>query len=223
MDSQELDSLLRDIQELKRSVRRANPFLRDIFAIRAYAILSLPLGVLLLADCLAAHFLVKSAGSFDAVDPLWRTIILVVFIAIAALGSVVKWIVVGRRAAQVKEGANFWSVITAFYGGHWFNMSVPLFLCMGGTVLYAALGGHPWLASPLAALWLGPFFCIISILLERKEYLPTGWYMAATGIAGLFLTETAPFLWLAIVWAGTFFIFGVAGLAATRPGREEAR
>jgi hypothetical protein len=221
MDSKELDGLLRDIQELKRSVRKANPFLRDIFAIRAYAILSLPLGVLLLADCMAAHFLTKAAGSFGAIDAAWRTLIIGILIAIAVVGSVMKWIIIGRKAAQIKSGANFGSVVAAVYGGHWFNLSAPLVICMIVTSVFTVAAGHFWLISPVIAIWMGPFCCIISVLLDRKEYVPGGWYMTATGLVGLFLTEGAPFLWLAIVWAGALLVFGIAGLSATKPGREE--
>jgi hypothetical protein len=216
MDKLELDKLLLDIQELKRSVRKANPFLRDIMAIRAYALLSIPLGILLLADCIFTHFLVRASGSFDAIPLAWKIVSIAFFALIMLVGSVGKWIAVARRAAELKDGGNFFTVIGAMYGGHWFSLSVPLILCMAATSVYFASSGHPWLIVSFFAIFLGPFCNTVAKLLDREEYLYTGWYLILSGLASIFFMESAPFAWLAVVWAGTFLVFGVAGLAAGR-------
>jgi hypothetical protein len=216
MDKLELDKLILDIKELKRSVRKANPFLRDIMALKAYAILSFPLGILLLADCLVTHFLIQRSGSFGAIPVSWKIASIAIFALTIVIGSVSKWIVIARRAAQVRDGANFFSVVKAIYGGHWFSLSSPLVLCMGATSLYFATTGHPWLIASFTAVFLGPFCNMVGKLLDREEYLYTGWYLILSGLASIFFMESAPFIWLAIVWAGTFLVFGAAGLAAGR-------
>jgi hypothetical protein len=217
MDKLELEKLLVDIKELQRSVRRANPFLREIMGLRAYAILSLPLGVVLLAVCLAAHFLVKESGSFAALSPAWKSLLIGVLALLALVGSVAKWIAISRKAAQVKDGANLLTVIKATYGGTWFNVTIPFALAMAGVAAYAAYAGHPWLLVSIIAIFIGLLCTTVAALLSRREYVYTGWYMVIAGLASLFLIETAPFLWLAVVWAGTFLVFGVAGLAAAGP------
>jgi hypothetical protein len=221
MDNLELEKLLVDIQELKRSVRKANPFLREIMAIRAYSKMSLPLGILLLAICLVAHFLVKANGSFEAIPIGWKMLTLAVFALVLVIGSVTKWIIINRRAAQVKDGANYFTVIEAIYGSNLFGISVPFILCAAATSLYFARSGHPWLIVSFIAVFFGPFCNMISMLIDRREYMFTGWYLIATGLASLFFIEATPFIWLAIVWAGTFLVFGAAGLAAGRSERRQ--
>jgi hypothetical protein len=219
MDKLELDKLLLDIQELKRSVRKANPFLREMMALRAYWIMSIPLGILLLADCLLTHFLVRANGSFAAIPQEWKIGSLAVFISILAVGSVWKWLVINRRAAQLKDGATIFTVLKAVYGSDWFNFSAPLILCLVVTSAFFVRSGRPWLIASIAAVFFGPFCNILGKLLERREYLYMGWFMTLAGLASLFFIESMPFIWLAIVWAGSFIIFGAAGLASDRSGR----
>jgi hypothetical protein len=214
MDNLELDKLLLDIQELKRSVRKANPFLRDIMALRAYAILSIPVGIILLAICLITHFLIRAEGSFDAIPRAWKIFIFTLFVAVLVVTSLVKWVFIDRRAAQLRSGANFFTVIRAMYGGRWFSLSVPILLCAFVTSLYFALTGHPWLIVSIISVFIGPLSNMIALVFDRREYLYMGWYMTIAGLASLFFIESMPFVWLAVVWAGTFLVFGAAGLAA---------
>jgi hypothetical protein len=219
MDQRELDKLLLDIKELKRSVRKANPFLREMMALRAYWIMSIPLGILLLADCLLTHFLIRASGSFAALPSAWKILSLAIFISILAIGSVWKWIVINRRAAQLKDGATIFTVLKAVYGSDWFNFSAPLVLCLGATSAFFLRGGRPWLIASIAAVFFGPFCNIAGKLLDRREYLFMGWYMTLTGLASLFFIESMPFIWLAIVWAGSFIVYGATGLASDRSER----
>ena len=215
MDRTELDKVLQDIQELKRSVRKANPFLRDIMGLRAYAALSLPLGVILLADSLGTHFLIRAYGSFSSVPAILKALCLGVFGLIVVLGWAVKWVVLDRRARELREGANFLTVIKAMYGGQWFNLSGPLLLGMIVGSIFASVAGHPWLTIAIVAILFGPFCATVAVVLDRFEYLYTGWYLTVTGLVALFFVEAAPLVWLAIVWSGTFLVFGGCGLAAT--------
>jgi hypothetical protein len=221
MERHEIDKLLQDIQELKHSVRKANPFLRDIFGIRDYAIMSFPLGLVLLADCVAAHILSLRWGSFWAAPQPWPTIILGSFILFVVVGSAAKWIAVIRKARQAKRDATFVTVLDAMFGGYWFNFSGPIGLCAIVCSVFVAWAGHPWLIISVLAIFLGPFCVSISKLLDREEYGYTGWYLIVAGLASLFFAESAPYIWMAIVWAGTFFVFGVAGLRAFSPARGD--
>jgi len=222
MDKLELDKLLLDIQELKRSVRKANPFLREMMVLRAYWIMSIPLGILFLADCLLTHFLIRANGSFEAVPYGWKIANLVILLSILAIGSVWKWIVINRRASQLRDGATIFTVVKALYGSDWFNFSAPYILCLGVTSAFFLQSGRPWLIASIAAIFFGPFCNILGKLLERREYLFLGWYMTLTGLASLFFIESMPFIWLAVVWAGSFITFGAAGLASDRSERGKA-
>jgi hypothetical protein len=219
MDTLELDKLLLDIKELKSSVRKANPFLREIMGLKDFAIMSVPLGLVLLVTCLVTHFLISAKGSFEAVPSAWKIVSGALFAGIAIVGWSWKWIAINRRAGQVKEGANFFTVVEAIYGGSWFSISAPLVVSMLVVSLYFALSGHPWLIVSITAIFLGPYSNIVAKLMDRREYLVFGWYLILTGLPSLFFIESAPFLWLAIVWAGTFLVFGAAGLAADKADR----
>jgi hypothetical protein len=219
MEMQELDKLLLDIKELKSSVRRANPLLREIMGLRAFALMSIPLGLVLLAASLLAHFLIRANGSFEAVPSIWKIALGALFAGIAIVGWAWKWIAINRRARQVKDGANFFTVVEAVYGGSWFSISAPLVMSMLVVSLYFALSGHPWLIVSITAIFLGPYSNIMAKLLDKREYLFFGWYLILTGLPSLFFVETAPFVWLAVVWAGTLLVFGAAGLAAGRADR----
>lgn len=63
MDTNDIDSLRREIEDLQRAVRRSNPFLRSIMRFRSYALLSLPYGIVILAYCLVLHVLALGGGS----------------------------------------------------------------------------------------------------------------------------------------------------------------
>jgi hypothetical protein len=221
MEQPEFDKLLQDIQELKQSVRKANPFLRDIFGIKDYAIMSFPLGLILLADCIAAHMLSLRWGSLGSAPRPWPAIVLGSFALFVVAGGTAKWITVIRKARQAKRNATFITVLDAMFGGFWFGFSVPVFLCTVACSVFVAWSGHPWLILSVLAIFMGPYCIAISKLLDREEYGYTGWYLVVAGLASLFFAEAAPYVWMAIVWAGTFFVFGAAGLRAFRPARGD--
>jgi hypothetical protein len=218
MDKLEVDQLLQDIKELKQAVRRANPFLREIMALRAFAIMSIPVGIVLLAVCLITHFLIRANGSFVAIPLGWKIFTITLFTAVLIVVSIAKWVVIDRRASQLRNGANIYSVIEAMYGGRWFNLSVPAMLCAVVISLFAAWIGRPWLIVPFLAVFIGPLCNMVAMVFDKREYVYMGWYTTITGLASLFFIETAPFIWLAIVWAGTFLVFGIAGLAVGGQG-----
>jgi hypothetical protein len=212
MTNEELDNLRQDIESLRKAVRKANPFLRAIVALRAYAMLSIPLGVLTLVFCLGSHFLVLSYGSFQAIPGSWKTpfwIVLGIFI----VGSfALKWIVVARRAAQIEKGANFMTALKAMYGSSWANVNLPATISILVAAGFAVYVGRSWYIVIILAVFLGIVCNSVGLAVERKEYLVTGWYSLLSGLVALFFIESAPFLWTAVVWAGIFFVYAASGL-----------
>jgi hypothetical protein len=212
MTIEEIETLRRDIDELRRAVRKANPFLRAIVAMRGYALLSIPLGGLILVFCLVSHFLVRSYGSFQAVPSAWKTASWIAFAAFLAASSVFKWLIIAKRAAQIEKGATFMTAVKAMYGSSWVNLSLPVTICLIALAAFAIFAGKPWYIVPAAAVCLALICNSIGQAVERREYIWTGWYSLASGLASLFFIETAPFLWTAVVWAGIFFVYAAAGL-----------
>jgi hypothetical protein len=212
MNTEELEGLRRDIVDLRRAVRKANPFLRSVVAMRGYALLSIPFGLLTLAFCLASHFLVLSYGSFQAVPAAWKTAAWVAFAVFLVGSAIVKWVIIGRRAAQLEKGATFLTAVKAMYGSSWVNISLPVSLSLIAVVAFAILVGKPWYIVPIAAVSLALICTSIGQAVERKEYIVTGWYSLASGLCALFFIESAPFIWTAVVWAGIFLVYAAAGL-----------
>jgi hypothetical protein len=212
MTIEELESLRRDIEGLQRAVRKANPFLRSVVELRVYALLSIPFGAFVLAFCLAAHFLVRSFSSLQALPSVWKTVFWLAFALFLAGAWVLKWLVLGRRAAQVEKGATIFTAVRALYGGGWFHISLPVGLSMFVLGAFALVTGHPWFIVSIFAIGLGLVCNSLGSALERREFLVTGWYALVSGLAALFFLETAPFLCLAAVWAGIFFVYAASGL-----------
>ena len=64
MDQSELKTLLADLEELKRAVKRNNPFLREVISNRFFSAISLPLGLSLVAFCAGTQVLVAGMVPF---------------------------------------------------------------------------------------------------------------------------------------------------------------
>jgi len=212
MTSDELEILRQDIDALRRAVRKANPFLRSIMALRVYALMSVPLGALILAFCLISHFFVRSYGSFQDIPSAWKTALWIALVLIVVGSAVLKWIVVNRRAAAIEKGANFLTATKAIYGSSWANVNLPATICIFVLSAFAIYVGRAWYIVSINAIFLGLIGHSMGRAFERKELSVIGWYALASGLASLFFIESSPFIWAAIVWAGIFFAYGAAGL-----------
>jgi hypothetical protein len=219
MDSQELENLHRDIEELKRSIRKANPFLRSIMEFRSYAILSIPFGIAILAYFIALHFISMGAGSYPVLPEALRNYAWIGLAAILFLGLVAKLVIVNRKASEIAEGATFITATKAIYGS-WFQASIPLLVAMAVVSIFVVSIDRSWYVVPVLAVGFGIFCCNFGVATERKELFAIGWYMIASGLASLFFIESAPFLWSAVVWAGAFLSYGVAGLVFIKPEKR---
>ena len=219
MTNEELESLKSDIDALRKAVRKANPFLRSIMTIRRYASWSIPLGLIILAYCIASHLLVRSFGSLQALPSWWATGSWIALALFLLVSGIAKWAIIGKRAAETEEGATYATAIKAVYSGGWININLPISLCILVIVAFAIWVGHPWYIVPGLSICLGLSCNALAFTADTREYLATGWYALATGFASLFFIEAAPFIWTAIVWAGVFLVYGISGLVASP--REE--
>ncbi len=212
MTNEELEALQRDIDDLKRAVKKADPFLRSVVALRSLAILSIPLGALVLAFCLACHFLVRSYSSLAAVPEGWKQAFWIALALVIAGGSAVKWLLLGKRAAQVERDATVFTAVKALYSGGWLNLNLPITLCIVVVAVFSGLVGHPWYIAAEVAIFMGLVCNSFAVSFGRREYLLTGWYAVLSGLLSIFFIESAPFIWLAVVWSGIFFVYAASGI-----------
>lgn len=214
MNASDLDTLLRDVEELRRAIRRNSPFLREVITSRTLAFYVLLFSLVVIAFCLLGQVLVGSYGSFAAIPQAWKTGL---WLAVACLGvtaAAVKFLLLGRRAAQVDTRATLLTVVRVMYGGLWFNLYVPAFLCMAAASIFAVTLGHPWYIVPAIAVFYGFAANGVGLFVQRPEFFITGWYAFAAGLTSVFFLEAAPFVWTAIVYGGISLVFGIVGLAA---------
>jgi hypothetical protein len=223
MDSKELENLSLEIAQLRRAVRKANPFLRSVLELKNFAIISLPFGFLVIAFCLVSRFVFLGCGRDGGFPDWWATLSWILFALFILAGAIVKWVAVTRRAAETQSGATFWTVFKAIYDGGWINLNLALSLCMVVSIVMAIHVGHPWYIVPTLAVFLGLVCNSVAQTADSSEYLWTGWYCIATGCAALFFVEKEPYLWTALVWGGIFLVYGVSGLVAARDRREKER
>jgi hypothetical protein len=219
MNQSELESLLADVEELKKAVRRNNPFLRQVVAGRFFAVLSIPFGLFVVAFCTGTQILVTRLGSFSAVPAAWKITAGIFLAFFFAIGWSLKWSFLARQARKVEEGANFWTVIRSIYGGTWLHLNLPALLCMVLVPVLAVLAGHPWYIVPGIAIFMAIPCNSLGLVVDRPEYLAAGWYALLSGLLSLFFMEGAPFVWAEVIWGGYLLVFGVLGLAVKDRGR----
>jgi hypothetical protein len=214
MNQAELDSLLADVEELKRAVRRNNPFLREVVASRSLSAISLPLGLFIIAFCAGTQILIAQRGSFSAIPAEWKLAAWIILGLFLVVGGPVKWILLSRKARSVEEGANFFSVIRAVYGGSWLHLYLPAVICMLLVPVFAILAGHPWYIVPGVAIFVALPCNSLGLMVQRPEYLALGWYLLIAGLSSLFFMEAVPFVWAGIIYGGALLVFGIVGLVA---------
>jgi hypothetical protein len=212
MTSEELEALKHDIDELKRAVKKADPFLRSVVALRSLATLSIPLGALILAFCLISHFLVQSYASLGSVPSAWKQAFWMTLGVVVIGGGALKWLLLAKRAAQIEKGATVFTAIKAMYGGGWLNVNLPITICIFAIGAFLVRIGHPWYIAAETSIFLGLICNSFAIAFDRREYLVTGWYAVISALVALFFIESAPFIWLAVVWAGIFFVYAASGI-----------
>jgi hypothetical protein len=218
MNQSELETLLADVEELKRAVRRNNPFLRQVVAGRFFAVLSIPFGLFVVAFCTGTQILVTRLGSFSAVPAAWKITAGIFLALFFVIGSSLKWSFLARQARKVEEGANFWTVIRSIYGGTWLHLNVPAMLCAVLVPVLAILAGHPWYIAPGIAIFLAIPSNSMGLIVDRPEYLAAGWYALISGLVSLFFIEALPFVWAEVIWGGYLLVFGLVGLAVKDRG-----
>jgi hypothetical protein len=214
MDQSELENLRADVEELKRAVKRNNPFLREVVSGRLFSMASISLGLFVAAFCAGTQILIAQRGSFSAVPAEWKIVAWIILGLFFVVGGPIKWIFFSRKAQSVEDGANFFSIIRAVYGGSSVHLYLPGVICVLLVPVFAILAGHPWYIVPGVAIFMTLPCNSLGFMVQRPEYLALGWYGLIAGLSSLFFMEATPFVWSGIIWGGAFLVFGIVGLVA---------
>ena len=212
MNPTDLNTLLRDVEDLRRAVRRNSPFLREVISSRLLAVYALVFGCAVSGFCLASSLLVGRYSSFSAIPQGWKTGFWSALVLMGAAGAVMKPFLLGRRAAEVDRRATFLTVMKALYGGLVSNIYIPAFVCMAVASVFAVTLGHPWYVVPAVAVFYGFYANGAGLFIQRPEFFASGWYAIAAGLLSVFFVERAPFLWTMLTYGGMCLVFGVISL-----------
>lgn len=201
-----IEDLAQTLSELKSAVRASNPLLRTVASSRLYPILSLILGTASVIFCLVARAAERNPSGKGL--GVWSWIFLGIVFVLGATGKVV---ITSRLAAQ-QGGRNFYSLLTAIYGGKASTIIASSAIAMIAGIVFLISIGHPWYIVPVVAIYTALASHAFDLLIDLAEYRILGWVAMMAGIASLFFMETDPLLWTAIVTTAVFVVFGVVGL-----------
>lgn len=214
----DLATLAESIDSIKKAVRKSNPLLRTVAESRLYPILALVYGVIIVIACLLARNAQSAEGSTKSggiglLAP-WALLTL-----LAVAGGIIKIALTKRLTIRHGPGG-FGKVMLTVFGGKTVNIYISTTVAMAAGIIFAIDAGHPWYILPLACFMASIIALSLDILIDLLEYRVMGWIALGTGAVSLFMVETDPLLWTAIVTGGIFCGFGISGIMrSTRPGR----
>lgn len=129
--------------------------------------------------------------------------------------------IVNKKVAELDENENLFTATKALYHGNWSHIMTMASVFMIVASIYATAVGHAWFVESILAIGFALICGNYGGWLERKEILIIGWYMLLAGLASLFYIESAPFVWSAVLWAGSFIAYGIGGLVYIKPEKRE--
>jgi hypothetical protein len=216
MDEGKLERLERDIEELKRAVKRNDPLLREVLTTRGWALLGLGGGLGITLFALPAHLLTAAYGSFAAIPTAWRMAIWAALILVIAGGGLWKFLLITRRSGEIDRESTLGEVMDSFFGAASIHVTGGMLVALGAAIGFSAWIGSPWYSVPASGVILGVWMNAIGAQTRAKEYLAAGWWSLLSGCAGLFFVEAAPFLWVLVIYGGMFYVFALVVALASR-------
>lgn len=215
-DREQLESLVRDVETLKTSLKRNQSLIRDMMTGRYLGFLSFLMGVAFTAVSLLCHWM----GRDPSVSTPPLLLFITVLVAISVAGVIMKFAFIDRRSRELNAGIGVWEFVRLFYSSSMLHTTISSVALMTAGSVLAAISGHPWLAIPiifgLASLPINGVADMTGIW----EYGVAGYATLAGGVISFFFAESSPFLALAISSGATYFSFAACtAVAWKRRGR----
>lgn len=206
----DLTVLAENISLIKKALRRNNPLLRAVAESRLYPILALVYGLIIVLFCLVIRDSIAS-GQADT-SGLGQALPWIILILLLFMGGVIKVILTKRLSIKFGQGG-FGKIVLTIFGGKTLTIYLSTSIALTAGIVFAIKAGHPWYILPLASFMVSIISFFMDILIDLIEYKIMGWIALCVGIFSLFLVESDPFLWAAIVAGGIFCGFGLSGIA----------
>ncbi len=205
----DLAALADNIEVIKKAVRKSNPLLRSVAESRLYPILAMVYGLIIVLFCL----LTRDAQLRGSVGPLgFDSIVPWIILALLVAGGGMIKIVLTRRLSVRHGQAGFGKVMLAVFGGKTLPIYLSTSIALAAGIVFTVNAGHPWYILSLAAFMVSIISFFMDILIDLFEYKAMGWIALLVGVLSLFMVESDPLLWAAIVSGGIFCGFGISGI-----------
>lgn len=205
----DLAALADNLELIKKAVRRSNPLLRSVAESRLYPILALVYGLLIILFCL----LTRDAQTRGLEGPLgFGSIVPWIILALLVAGGGTIKIVLTKRLTVKHGRGGFGKVVLAVFSGKTISIYISISIALVAGIVFAVNAGHPWYILSLAAFMVSIISFFMDILIDLLEYKAMGWIALLVGVLSLFMVESDPLLWAAIVSGGIFCGFGVFGV-----------
>lgn len=227
MTEHEVEEVAQAMENLKRARTLNDPLIAGFLSHRSWISLSLFGAIGLTLFCLPGQILLAAYGGFRWIPPEYKAILGVLLALVLVCGGAWKAIILICQANSGEKGQNsiaaFASVIRIVFRGKSMHIAIPALAAAATLVLFFCLIGHPWYTVSFIAIMLCFWLNFLGVLISRKDLVGMGWWSLATGLASLFFVESAPLIWLFIIYGGLLYIFAGVTIANRHKNRATPR
>lgn len=221
MTDRELQYLAGAIEDLKKSTRRNDPMLRGLMASPGWISLSLFAAVGLTLYCLPAQILLAAYGGYRWIPPEFKILLWSIIAVVLVGGGVWKTILLINKVGGFQKGKGLQAVLKASFGGLSFHIAVPLLIAIGSLIAFVCVIGYPWYTISFTAILVCFWANFVGTMIGRKDFLGIGWWCLVTGCASLFFVNSAPLIWLFVIYGGMCYIFAGTLIAANLKEKQK--
>ncbi|MEN6297079.1 MAG: hypothetical protein ABFC92_03925 [Rectinema sp.] len=205
---QEFESTLKEIRDA--AISDSKLFSDHDFR-RAITWLSFGFSIVITAFCVAGHALI---GNGDAATTHAAILMFWIFIILLAIGGTIKITLISKIMAR--KNKTLFSVLRIVYGRGPLAVIIAAIVSIVVTSAFFMTAGPGSLAIPLSAMFISFGVFALDLRIRLPEFRALGWSLLILGSTALFFVQESPWLWGGLVWGGSFFALGVAGLFAMR-------
>ncbi len=203
----EFESTLKEIRDAILSDSRL--FLdRDLR--RVFTWLSLGFSIVIAGFCIAGNALIGG----DEPAATYSTLMFWAFIVLLAIGGTIKVALISRVMAR--KNRTIASLFRIIYGKGPIGVIIAAAISIVATAAFFISEGLGSLTISLSAVLISFAIFSLDTRIRLPEFRVFGWSLLILGLATLFFIHDSPWLWGGLVWGGSFFVLGVAGLISMR-------
>jgi hypothetical protein len=219
MTEREVEELANAIERLKRARTVGSAAEGGIGPGFGWLSLSLWAAAALTVFCLPAQILLAAYGGFRWIPPEYKALLwtgLALIVVGGGVLEVLRLILNGGHERPESPLAPLRGVIKVIFGGTCRHLAIPGLVAALTLAGFYCVIGHPWYAVSFTAVVLAFWLDYLGVILSRRDLIGMGWWCLVTGLASLFFVESAPLIWVFIIYGGLLYIFAGVRMANRR-------